>query len=215
MEDIEKKPDVSVFTFLFSQPEYTRELYLALHPEETGVSVDECKVIALDNVLGNERHDTLCIQAKGRIVLLMEAQSLISENVALLMLTRLSEVYDHYAETHMLDLYSEKNVRIPAPELFVVYTGQEMTTAETLQLSSLYSGGDGAELRVTVRQDTGKGDILDQYVRFCKIAEKQRGLYGRSRKAAEETIRLCTGKGVLVNFLASRGKEVQSILEKT
>ena len=214
MEDIEKKPDVSVFTFLFSQPEYTRELYLALHPEETGISVDDCEVIALDNVLGNERHDTLCIQAKDRIVLLMEAQSLISENVALLMLTRLAEVYDHYAETHMLDLYSERKVRIPAPELFVVYTGQG-TTADSLQLSSLYGGGDGAELRVTVRQDTGKGDILDQYVRFCKIADEQRGLYGRSRKAAEETIRLCTGKGVLVNFLASRGKEVQSILEKT
>lgn len=189
-------------------------MYLALHPEETGVSVDDCEVIALDNVLGNERHDTLCIQAKGRIVLLMEAQSLISENVALLMLTRLAEVYDHYAETHMLDLYSERKVRIPAPELFVVYTGQEIT-ADSLQLSSLYSGGGSAELRITVRHDTGKGDILDQYVRFCKIAEKQRGLYGRSRKAAEETIRLCTGKGVLVNFLASRGREVQSILEKT
>ena len=32
----------SVFNFIFRQPEYTRKLYLALHPEDTGVTEGDC-----------------------------------------------------------------------------------------------------------------------------------------------------------------------------
>ena len=37
MPDMNRSVKGSVFTFLFKQPEYTRQLYLALHPEDTGV----------------------------------------------------------------------------------------------------------------------------------------------------------------------------------
>ena len=37
----------SVFTFLFKQPEYTRQLYLVLHPEDTSVTEEECKIVTL------------------------------------------------------------------------------------------------------------------------------------------------------------------------
>ena len=57
-----------------------------------------------------------------------------------------------------------------------------------------------------------EGDILSQYVLFCKIADSCRREYGRSQKAIDETIRRCMEAGVLVPFLASRKKEVQDIM---
>lgn len=41
----------SVFTYLFSEPKYTRELYLYLHPEDQDVTEDECKLITTENIL--------------------------------------------------------------------------------------------------------------------------------------------------------------------
>ena len=212
MSDVKRNLKDSVFTFLFSQPEYTRELYLALHPEETNVTVDDCKIVTLENILSTGQYNDLGIQVNDRLLLLVEAQSTFSENITLRMLMYLAETYKQYVEEHKLDLYAAKPVNIPKPELYVVYTGQKKDPPETLFLSGLYGGGGSAEISVTVRQDTGKSDILDQYVRFCRIADEQRELYGRSQKAIEETIRVCTEAGVLADFLASRKKEVQDIM---
>ena len=211
MADVKRNIKDSVFTFLFSQPEYTRELYLALHPEETDINVDDCKIVTLENILSIGQYNDLGIQVNDRILLLVEAQSTFSENITLRMLMYLAETYKQYVEECKLDLYAAKPVKIPRPELYVVYTGKK-NPPDALLLSSLYGGGGSAEITVTVRQDTGKSDILDQYVRFCKIADEQRELYGRTQKAIEETIRVCTEAGVLVKFLASRKKEVQDIM---
>ena len=43
----------SVFSFVFRQPENTRKLYLALHPEETGVTETDRKLITLEHILTN------------------------------------------------------------------------------------------------------------------------------------------------------------------
>ena len=37
----------SVFTYLFRQPEYTRQLYLALHPEDADVKESDFKLVTL------------------------------------------------------------------------------------------------------------------------------------------------------------------------
>lgn len=41
----------SVFTFIFKQPEYTRQPCLVLHPEDTAVTEADCKLLTLENVL--------------------------------------------------------------------------------------------------------------------------------------------------------------------
>ena len=128
------------------------------------------------------------------------------------MLLYLAETYKQYIEEHKLDLYSTKAVEIPKPELYVVFTGDRENAPETLSLSSLYGGGGSAEIKVAVRRDTGSSNILDQYVRFCRIADEQREKHGRSQLAIEETIRICTEQGVLAEFLGARKKEVQDIM---
>ena len=94
----------------------------------------------------------------------------------------------------------------------MVYTGDREDVPEILLLSDLYSGAGDAEVRVKVLRGTGNGDIVDQYVRFCKIADEERRLHGRSGKAIEETIRHCIEENVLAPFLMTRQKEVAEIM---
>ena len=103
-------------------------------------------------------------------------------------------------------------MEIPRPELYVVYTGDKKEIPETLRLSDLYQGAGSAEVKVKVLLDDGTGDILDQYVRFCKIADEQREKYGLTQQAIDETIRICIAENVLAPFLASRQKEVLEIM---
>ena len=48
---------------------------------------------------------------------------------------------------------------------------------------------------------------------FCKIADEQRVLYGPTKKAIQETIRICLERRILVPFLTARQKEVVDIME--
>ena len=83
---------------------------------------------------------------------------------------------------------------------------------EVLHLSDLYEGEGSVNLEVKVLRGTGNGDIVDQYVRFCQIADAKREQYGRTSEAIEETLRECKAKGILVPFLKAREKEVAEIM---
>ena len=212
MAEMKRSVKDSVFTYLFRQPKYTRQLYLALHPEDTDVKESDFKLVTLENVLTTGFYNDLGIQVRNRLILLVEAQSTFSVNIALRMLLYLAGTYKEYIEEQKLDLYGSHPVEIPHPELYVVYTGDRKEIPETLRLSDLYQGAGSAEVEVKVLRDDGTGDILDQYVRFCKIADEQREKYGLTQQAIDETIQICIAENVLAPFLASRQKEVLEIM---
>ena len=100
----------------------------------------------------------------------------------------------------------------PRPELYMVYTGAPRQLPEILRLSDMYDGPGGAEIEIKVLKNTGAGNIVDQYIRFCEISDEQRKQYGYTIKAVEETLRICCEENILMPFLASRQKEVQDIM---
>lgn len=57
----------SVFTYLFKQPEYTRLLYLALHPEDEDVTEQDCKLITLENVISTGIYNDLGFQVRDKL----------------------------------------------------------------------------------------------------------------------------------------------------
>ncbi|MCI9507497.1 MAG: hypothetical protein HFF62_13145 [Oscillospiraceae bacterium] len=202
----------SVFTFVFKQPEYARKLYLALHPEDSTVTEADCKLVTLENVLTTGMYNDVGLQVRNVLILLVEAQSIFSVNIALRMLLYLAATYKEYVEEYRLNLYGTAPVTIPRPELYVVYTGDRANVPEVLRLSDLYEGTGSADVEVKVLRGNGTGDIVDQYVRFCKISDEERKKHGRSRKAIEETLRRCIEENVLAPFLATRQKEVAEIM---
>lgn len=202
----------SIFTFLFGEPEYTMELYQALHPEDTTVKDSDVKLVTLQNVLANGLYNDLGFQVRDKLILLVEAQSTFSENIPLRMLLYLAATYKDYVEEHKLSLYREKKVSIPRPELYVVYTGNKKHVPDELKLSSLFEGDGSVELSVKVLRDDGKGSIVDQYIAFRKIVDEQVKLHGRTDEALYETLRICRERKILKPFLDSREKEVVDIM---
>jgi len=201
----------SVFTFLFKLPEYTRQLYLALHPEDKEVKEDDCKIITIENILTTNIYNDLGFQVRDKLILLVEAQSTFSLNIVLRLLLYLATTYQEYVDLHKLDLYSTKPIIIPRPELYVVYTGNE-DVRDTLRLSDLYEGHGDAELTAHILKYKGTHSIIDQYISFCKISDEQRKKHGYTIHAVEETIRICIEQNILAPFLLSRQKEVHDIM---
>ncbi|WP_287826956.1 hypothetical protein [Oscillibacter sp.] len=212
MADMKYTAKDSVFSFIFRQPENTRRLYLTLHPEDVDVTEADCKLVTLEHILTNGMTNDLGFQVRDKLILLVEAQSKFSINIALRMLLYLAATYKEYVEEQKLDLYGSKPVSIPRPELYMVYTGAPRQLPEILRLSDMYDGPGGAEIEITVLKDTGAGNIVDQYIRFCEISDEQRKQYGYTMKAVEETLRICCEENILMPFLASRQKEVQDIM---
>lgn len=212
MSEMRRTIKDSVFTYLFSQPEYTQMLYQTLHPEDTDVKIGDIKLVTLENVLSDGQYNDLGIQVRNKLLLLMEAQSTFSTNLALRMLLYVADTYKEYITEHKLNLYSSAPVVIPRPELYVLYTGDRKNVPETLTLSSLFEGAGDINVTVRMVYDGSNNDILAQYVQFCKISDTQRKLYGPTKKAIGETIRICKENDILVSFLTSMEKEVTNIM---
>ena len=126
------------------------------------------------------------IQVRGRLILLVEAQSTFSVNISLRMLMYLASTYKEYVEEEKLDLYGTRAVTIPHPELYVVYTGTRENVPDTLRLSDLYEGHGSVDLEVKVLQDSGTGGhrgpvcaVLPPCGRECEEARQNgRGHFG-------------------------------------
>ena len=202
----------SVFSFIFRQPENLLRLYKTLHPEDTEVTEADCKLVTLEHILTNGITNDLGVRVRNTLIILMEAQSKFTINIVLRMLLYLAATYKEYVEEKKLDLYGSRAVQIPRPELYMVYTGPARELPEVLRLSELYEGSGSVELEVKVLRSKGDGSIVDEYIRFCEISDKQRKQYGYTLRAVEETLRQCVEEGVLMPFLASREREVRDIM---
>ncbi len=94
----------------------------------------------------------------------------------------------------------------------MIYSGNKKDVPDVLRLSDLCGGEGGAEVIVKVLRG-GDNSIVGQYVAFCKIADEQRALYGLTKEAIQETIRICLERGILVPFLTAKREEVVDIME--
>ena len=59
-------------------------------------------------------------------------------------------------------------------------------------------------VKAKIIYDSKQGDIINQYIVFCRVFDEQIKLHGRTMKAVEETIRICKDKDVLREYLADR-----------
>lgn len=170
--------------------------------------------ITIRNVLTNGIHNDLGFRVGGKLMILVEAQSSWTKNIIIRALLYLVQSYQHYFEQQDADLYSSKKVQMPEPEVYVIFTGERKDRPQTLSLSEEFFNGKECAIEVKVKAiyDGKENDIISQYVTFTKVYNEQVKLYGRTRKAVTETIRICKDRNVLKEFLTSREKEVITIM---
>ena len=204
----------SVFTDLFKDKKYTLMLYKALHNEDNDVTEDDIKPITLENVLMANMYNDLGFSVKNKIFILTEAQSTWSVNIIIRMLMYLAETYHNYYMATNQSLYTSKKVDFPKPELYMIYTGERGNKKDVISLTEEFLGGEESfvEIKIKVIFNGQKGDIINQFVEFTRVYNEQVKLYGRTRKAVIETIRICTDRNILKDYLMKREKEVVNIM---
>ena len=141
-------------------------------------------------------------------------------NIIIRVLLYLAQTYHDYLAQTKQPLYTSKQVQIPEPELYVMYTGERQERPDEISLSKEFFCGKECAVDVkvkmiydgTVSEETGEGDIINQYAIFTKVCNEQVKLYGRTKKAILETIRICKDRNVLKEYLEGREKEVVGIM---
>ena len=204
-----------VFTDLFGQNEYAFQLFQSFHPEDTTSTVEDLKIVTLSHVLTDRQYNDLGFRIGDRVIILVEHQSTWTENIVIRIFLYIAQSFQDYINEHELNFYSSKKIKLPKVEAYVVYTGHKEDCPDVLSLNKLYWDGDEdytVDVRVKVLRDGKKGDILNQYVEFLKVLDDQIKIYGRTKKAIREAIRICKEHNILREYLKEREPEVISIM---
>lgn len=204
----------SVFTNLFQDKKYLLQLYKTLHPEDTQVTEDALSDITIHNIMTNDVYNDVGFMVGEKLLILTEAQATWTENIAVRILIYLMVTYQDYIKKTKQNVYRSKKIKLPRPELYVIYTGDRKERTEYISLADEFFDGQKTFLdaKIKVLYGSGQGDIISQYVTFTKVYDEQRKLHGRTRKAVTETIRICKDKNVLKEYLEEREKEVENIM---
>ena len=180
-----------------------------MHPE------DILDIVTIDNVLTDNLYNDLGVMVgNNRLLLLLEAQSSWTVNILIRILLYLAQSYHEYFERTSQSLYKSTKVKIPKPELYIIYTGNKGRKPETISLSQeLFDGADiDIEVKARVIYESDTADIINQYIIFCKVFDEQRKPYGMTEQTVKETIRICKDRNILKEYLISREKEVVTIM---
>ena len=205
----------SIFCDLFSRPEYCLQLYQVLHPEDTDVREENIVLMTLSSLMMRNRFNDLGFLVRDRLLVLVECQSTFTENILIRFILYLADTYNRYINKMNLNVYGTKKVRLPVPELYVIYHGDRGDKPDEISLSKDIFGVESADnifvdVKAKIIYDSTPGDIINQFITFAQVFDEQIQLYGRTRNAVEETLRICRDQDVLKEYLQE--KEAEEIM---
>lgn len=148
------------------------KLYKTLHPEDTDTTEDTLDIVTIDNVLTDNLYNDLGIMVgNNRLLLLLEAQSSWTVNILIRMLLYLAQSYHEYFERTSQSLYKSTKVKMPKPELYIIYTGNKGKKPDIISLSQeFFDGVDiDIEVRAKVIYESDTEDIINQYIISVKF----------------------------------------------
>ena len=206
-DNVNRNAKDSIFCNLFSRPEYCLQLYQSLHPEDKDVTSDNIMIVTLSSLMMMHRYNDLGILVGDKLLVLVEAQSIFTENILVRFLLYLADTYNRYINKENLNLYGTKKVMLPVPELYVIYPGNSKNKPDEIFLSKDIFGKEFPEntfvdVKAKIIYDSTPGDIINQFITFTRVFDKQVQKYGRTRKAVEETLKICRDQNVLKEYLA-------------
>ena len=205
----------SVFLDLFQDKKNLLKLYKTLHPEDIDATEDTLDIVTIDNVLTDNLYNDLGIMVgNNRLLLLLEAQSSWTVNILIRILLYLAQSYHEYFERTSQSLYKSKKVKMPKPELYVIYTGNKGRKPDTISLSQEFFDGANIDLEIKAKviYESDKDNIINEYIVFCKVFNSQIKEHGMTKQAVTETIRICKDRNILKQYLSSKEVEVVTIM---
>ena len=208
-----RKSKDSIFVKLFQDKNNVLKLYKEIHPENDDISVDDINIYTLDSVIVNTIYNDLGFLVKDKFILLVEAQSTWNPNIPVRMLFYLSETLRRYiADTKQIE-HSRSKVKLPKPELYVIYSGEEKIPDVVSLNDEFFDGTAEIDLKVKIFDKIDE-TISGQYIGFCKVFDEQRKIYSKGVQAARETFRICIEKSYLTDFMKSHEREVIDMMSE-
>ena len=220
---VNRQAKSSVFTDLFSRKEYLIQLYRQLHPEDVNITVDDLEIITISTVLTNGPHNDLGFTARGKLMVLGEAQSIWSPNIIFRLWEYGGESLMDFALLHGQNVYGTSKIDLPDFEAFVIYTGNgNMCHVQTdsngiqyISLNETFFGSrkDRPELIARVIHVDNATGILQEYYRFCKIFDKCVDEHKDDKEAILRALfDECKKEKVLTKYLDEHRTEVERIM---
>ena len=216
-----------VFIKLFHEKKKIIELYNALEGTQYDENT-EVKMQTLEGVLYGRYRNDMAFEIDNKFVVLVEHQSTICNNMPLRMLLYLSRIYERIAD--IKTAYYMKQIKIPYPELYVLYNGRddypeesEMKLSESFvvkdnNINNLYNINLELKVKILNINHQKKSKILkdcptlENYSYFIYMI-RQYESKGMSRdEAIKTTIEDCIYKDILKEFLSKHGSEVHNML---
>ena len=211
----------SAFCLLFSEPKRAVELYNAITGENLPLDT-ELTYTTLKNVLYMDRNNDLGFVINNRHLVLVECQSTINANIPMRCLGYLSRTLENLTDRRKL--YGSNLLRIPAPEFYVFYVGQENWNVQQLRLSNAFleePKENSVELVVNLinlnyNEDTEvlqRSPSLRGYSKLLYYIRKEMPLNGGDLGAAiKVAVEKCMSEGLLSDFLEDHSSEVTEMI---
>lgn len=210
----------SAFTAYFGEPENACQLYAALGEEE--VSPEDITYVTLEGVLFIARKNDLAFTVKNRVLVISEHQSTINENMPLRDLLYLGRTLEKLLDKDAL--YRRRLVKVPTPEFFVFYNGNEPYPAEKmLYLSDAYLEKlEEPMLELAVKVININPSSGHKLLKECRPVYEYSWFIQRIREylavdwprdaAVAQAVKDCQREGILKEFMREHSSEVVNML---
>ena len=198
----------TVFTEIFATPAYQVQALKALYPNEADITEADIHDVTIRNVISTDVYNDLGLLFRDTLVVLVEAQSIMTSNILIRFIEYAARVYKDYLFKTGQDWYGRKKVQIPRIDLYVVYVGSEALgeNMNTISLTREFFHGVPCALEVMAKviSEPIGSDALSQYIRFSRVSTRVVSARGRTREAAEAIVNECIEEGILPEFFSDR-----------
>ena len=214
----------SVFVDFFGEDKNAKanflSLYNALHGTELDASSVELEPLRLEQVMYMAFRNDIAYLIDGKIIALVEHQSTINANMPLRFLQYAARLYERIQNPR--DRYLRRLKKIPTPEFYVFYNGEEdYPESATLRLSDAFITAPekpSLELIVSVTNiNYNKGSEilhtckpLKEYTLFVDAVRRHTKLDNET--GFRNAIKECIQNDILREYLQRKSKEVMNML---
>lgn len=204
----------SMFRDLFSEPGCLLSLYKALHPEDASITEKDLKPVPLEDPFLVGINEDLAFLAKGRLLIVMEPQTVWTPNVLIRAFICFNNAYQKYLENaEDLDCDSAP-LEMPFPEIYVLYPGEKDNHPGELSLKDSFFSGEDCCFDVTAKivYADKSHTVINQYITFFMTVAEQAKEHGKTKEAVRNAITICRGKGILDEYLGRKEQEAEEMM---
>ncbi len=204
-----------VFRILFNDAPKLIELYNALRGTDYGADT-KVEITTLDDMIYMDVKNDISFIIDGRYIVFAEHQSTLCPNMPIRMATYVGETFRRMLGDNV---YREKALKIPAPELYVFYNGyRDVDGVEEYRLSNNFIAKppeNSIEVVVKLvninynkdKELLKKSRTLMEYSRFVYLVNEERQRTGNLPDAIKRAVDRAHDEGILTEFLKKYGTE--------